>query len=201
MHARTLHLLGAVVGVAPAEFSFLDRPVFRDIPHNPAGYGLIGGTGTIKTSQLVHRLAEEVEAIVLASPRPSEARFPCAVYARWLSWPEESEQLKRRSAMNDHRDLHLLINTWKEARQLYLDDIGQERVSSDNDYALGVFREVVDCRYRNRLPIFWTSNLDPVQLTNRYGARIMSRLFSAWPFIKVAGPDQRLIQMKRPKKA
>lgn len=195
MHPRTLYLLSKV-GVAPAELECLDKPVLHPIPHVPSGYGLIGGTGAAKTSQLVHRLAETIERFVVESPDPEKAVFPCYAFARWISWPEEVEKLKRMSATDGHRELDSLISLWKEARQLYLDDIGQERFGSEKDYAQGVFAEVLDSRYRNRLPIFWTSNLDEAQLTTRYGARLMSRLFTISPVTKVRSQDLRLVGLK-----
>lgn len=196
MHPRTRYLL-TQIGVAPIELEHLGKPMFHPIPHRSSGYGLIGGTGAVKTSQLVHRLAESIEVFVVKNPNPAEAKFPFYPFARWLSWPEEVEKLKRMSATNGHQELDRLISIWKEAGALYLDDIGQERVSSDRDYGQGVFAEIVDARYRHKRPVFWTSNLDEVQLTTKYGARLMSRMFTAWPFIKVTTPDQRLLAMRK----
>lgn len=195
-HPRTLHLL-SIVGVAPVEIECLSMPVYYNIRHDPAGYGLVGGTGAAKTSQLVHRLTEVIEAIVVASKDPENAKFPTYPFARWVSWPEEAEKLKRMSVTDGFRELGTMIETWKQAGQLYLDDLGQERLGSERDYAQGVLVEVLDSRYRNRLPVFWTSNFDEAQLTKRYGARLASRLLTAWPCIKVEAPDMRLVRMKQ----
>ena len=203
MHSRTLDLL-LRVGLGPKELSHLNRPVFHNIPHDPTGYGLIGGTGSVKTSQFVRRLAEEIDAFVTIQAEPEKAGFPVGLhrpYLRWVNWPVQAEVLKRLSAMSCHREIYPFICEWKETGILVLDDMGQERTSSDRDYALGVFGEVLDTRYRFELPIFWTSNLEPEQLIGKYGSRLMSRLFEVSPFVRVDSKDQRLKNRKKPPKA
>ena len=180
------------------------RPVFHNIPHDPTGYGLIGGTGSVKTSQIVRQLAEEIDAFVTSQAEPEKAGFPVGYhwpYLRWVNWPVQAEVLKRLSAMSCHREIYPFICEWKETGILVLDDVGQERTSSDRDYALGVFGEVLDTRYRFDLPIFWTSNLEPEQLIGKYGSRLMSRLFEVSPFVRVDSKDQRLKNRKKPPKA
>lgn len=203
MHPRTIELL-LRLGVGPKELQHVNSPVFHSIPHDPTGYGLIGGTGAVKTSQIVRRLAEEIDAFVTSQAEPHKAGLPVGYhwpYVRWVDWPVRAEFLKRMSAMSCHKEIDLYISEWKKTGILVLDDIGQERISSERDYALGVLGEVLDTRYRFGLPIFWTSNLEPEQLIGKYGSRLMSRLFEVSPFIKVDSKDQRLKNRKRPPKA
>lgn len=56
---------------------------------------------------------------------------------------------------------------------LIMDDIGSEKPS---DWVQDVLFRIVDGRYRNKKPIMYTSNINPLQLHERLGHRIPDRI-------------------------
>ena len=190
-HPRTRQLLEKPCGLAPRELRALELTPFRTVRDVPTGYGLIGGTGVGKTFALVRHAADRVEQIVQACPLPSEARLPFA-WATWENWPERAEEIKRLSTKQG-RDLEEWIQRAKVATCLYLDDLGRERIKGEDDFSLGVLAEIVDHRYRQGSPVFWTSNLgSPDEFGKIYPGRMVSRLLSTWPPFLLRGEDLRL---------
>lgn len=66
------------------------------------------------------------------------------------------------------------MRTFKEAQVLILDDLGAESSSSWSD---GVLFELLDFRYRNRLPTMIASNVDPEQFDPRLASRMQDKAF------------------------
>ncbi len=190
-HPRTRQLLEKPCGLAPRELKALDLTPFRTMQDGPTGFGLVGGTGVGKTFTMVRHVADRVEKIVQASPLPSEARLPFA-YACWENWPERAEEIKRLST-KPGTDLEEWIYRVKGAAYLYLDDLGRERVRSEDDLSLGVLKEIIDHRYRHGSPVLWTSNMvGPTEFGKIYPAHMVSRLLGTWPPLLVRGKDLRL---------
>ena len=190
IHARTAELMASPVGCAPREIQAMRSSALHSLPQIPGGFGLVGPTGCGKTWALVQHLGMQIEAVVAASQSPGEAKMPYGFRLRWVNWPERAEQIKR-----EIRDTHSLedwIDMAQECSALYLDDLGRERITGENDYSLGVLSEVIDHRYRHDLPIFWTSNRSPEELGAFYSGRIASRLLGTWPAFGVNGADLRL---------
>ncbi|MBI3131733.1 MAG: hypothetical protein HYZ13_10440 [Acidobacteria bacterium] len=81
---------------------------------------------------------------------------------------------------------------------LVIDDLGSEqapKVPPGSDWAITeVLTPVLDTRHDAHRATLWTSNLDPIQLTDRYQARIVSRLIGMAPAIEmpVHLPDRRI---------
>lgn len=186
---RTKTLLG-FVGLGNREINALDKAPLFEIPDR-CGFGMLGPTGAGKTWRLAQALGDRVEAIVQTAPIPADAKLP-PNFACWLNWPAAAEKLKGMVAKGFHAEIADLTERWETTGLLFLDDIGPERVNGENDYALGALRSLLDQRYRAELPVFWTSNLTPKDLTRVYGARIISRVREAWPWIVVDRQDMRI---------
>ena len=190
MHPRTLKILSGM-GVSARELDAAEHQRIHKITVNPNGFGLIGGTGAGKTWLMVQILANYVDAIVLASGSPEKAVVPYNC-ARWVNWPDVAETLKSWVARGFHGEIADLVETLQGTGMLFLDDLGQERVKDENDYSLGLLREVLDSRYREKRTVCWTSNLSVRALTVLYGARTLSRMLQAWPVIPIKGDDLRV---------
>ncbi len=192
MHERTRFLLNRTIGVAPSELVALGVAPIHRLPDAPRGFGLTGSTGRGKTFALVQHLAGIVDRIVAAAPDPEQATLPVYAYAVWVNWPDQAETLKRMVARSSSHELDLWIERVHEAQILVLDDLGQERIKGEEDYATGLLREILDRRYRQGQALYWTSNLNAEGLTKLYGARTISRLLDAWPPTPVQGQDLRI---------
>ena len=197
-HPRTRALLTLpAVGLAPREVRALDLPPIHHLPDKPSGFGLAGNTGIGKTFALARHLAERVESVVCASSDPETALIPSNHRIRWINWPEKSEEIKR-LVMRSGDVLDDWVFAVKWAAHLYLDDLGRERCKGDDDYSLALLTEILDHRYRNGLPVYWTSNRMPDELCSYYPSRLTSRLLSTWPPYVLYGKDLRLANLNRP---
>jgi len=190
MRDRTRFLLGQI-GLSPRELEGVDLEPIHQITDRPAGFGVVGTPGVGKTFLLVRRIGQIVEGLVADHHLPAQAKLPFG-FARWRNWPDMAEDLKSWVAQDWTADVADLVEELSSCRDLYLDDLGQERIAKADDYSLGLLRLILDNRYRSNLPVFWTSNLAPVELNRVYGARTASRIFSAWPPVALKGPDLRL---------
>jgi DNA replication protein DnaC len=67
------------------------------------------------------------------------------------------------------------MRTFKEAQALILDDLGAETSSA---WSEGVLFEILDFRYRNRLPTMIASNVPPEHFDPRLASRMQDKAFS-----------------------
>ncbi|MEE6450505.1 ATP-binding protein [Gottfriedia acidiceleris] len=89
------------------------------------------------------------------------------------SVPELLERI-RSTFNNDNKETkQQIMKSLLECDLLVLDDIGAEKLT---DWVQEVMFNIIDGRYRKKLPIFYTSNLKPVELSNQIGARSYDRL-------------------------
>lgn len=188
---RTCELLN-LVGLSHVEIKAAHFDPILTVDDKPSGFGLVGPTGTGKTIYMAHRLAVLTDAIVQNAERQHEAKYPCGESVLWMNWPESAELFKRWAVSDDPRHTETQIDHAKSVGNLYLDDLGQERSKGEDDLSTAILREILDSRYRDGLPVFWTSNLDKIALANFYGARTISRMAEAWPGQRVTGQDIRL---------
>jgi DNA replication protein DnaC len=73
---------------------------------------------------------------------------------------------------------------------LVIDDLGVERPT---EWVSEQLYRIVDERYRNCLPLFVTTNLTGVQLRDRLGDRLVSRLAEMCISVRLDGKDRRLV--------
>ena len=180
MHSRTVYLCNRF-GVGQSELPALDfECIGPAIPEG--GATLVGGVGCGKTWRMAQHAASLIEAKVVKMERPHDALMPSG-FLRWVNWPEESEELKRKIAHGWMDDAADRIEDLRDCRYLFVDDLGQERIKRDDDWSLGAIKEILDHRYRANLPTFITSNLGIDKLSLVYGSRIVSRMLDAWPII------------------
>ena len=158
-----------------------------------SGFGIGGtGTGAGKTCALAaifrqYAMTSATEHAGTINKRPD----PNLV---WESWPSTVAWM-RMNAISD--DFPARVDRMIQAPVLFLDDLGSERIKGSyiEDFAASQLDLVVDSRYRDMLPTFYTTNLDLKGLTEFYGARLVSRLCGENPLCIVEGlPDQRMAQ-------
>lgn len=94
----------------------------------------------------------------------------------------------RPSSVAEHADLDVM--GFAVAPVLVLDDLGSEKMSEWTEEQL---YRLADERSRNARPTIVTSNSDGPQLRERYGARIIGRLFGGAALIKLDGADRRAL--------
>jgi DNA replication protein DnaC len=197
-HPRTRALL-ADAGLAPVELEALDHPPrHAPPPFGKLGYGLVGRPGTGKSWTLAQYVAGKVDAAVRSQRDPARAELLWVdgdvardMRLAWVNWHDEVEDLHRRrfdDAWVDRR-----ASWWERVPMLVLDDLGRERVEGAKDPARAVLQRVLDHRYRQRLALLWTSNLDTqAALEAFYGEALVSRLVGTWPPAEAEGQDMRL---------
>lgn len=81
------------------------------------------------------------------------------------------------------------LRTLQEAPMLFIDDIGAEKYT---DFRSEIVYKIIDYRYRNNLPIFFTSNLTMGELSDLYSDRIASRLTEMCLNVFLEGEDRRM---------
>jgi len=188
MHERTKYLLSCF-GVQPEELPALDAP-WLDVGFPLAGGNTFcGKVGCGKTWFMVQIMGSLVESRVVASSDPDNAKMPPG-FVRWVNWPSESEELKRMLSNGFNVEAGERVDELSDCSALFLDDLGQERIKSEEDWSLGAVREILDTRHRRGSRTFITTNLPPQKLAEIYGARIVSRILASWPIIQF--PDKNL---------
>lgn len=165
------------------------------------GFGLMGATGTGKTFALAALLK------VMAQNRwlrlaPTHGLMAKKQFARWVRWPEVVAQF-RMAAMRDggHDAVERMVDEWSEVEVLVVDDLGAERVkaSYSEEWTSSLLDLVVDRRYNEMRPTWWTANLTPEEFGQRYGSRLWSRLTGQNPAMVVPSvPDLRVVEGSKP---
>ena len=79
---------------------------------------------------------------------------------------------------------------------LILDDLGTEFNTSFN---LSAIYNIINTRLNRGLPTIISTNLELMDLRNRYEERIMSRLFAVYETMHFIGSDIRLLKKKESK--
>lgn len=164
------------------------------------GFGLLGPTGTGKTCAL----AAIIRSMVMNRWRNLADRDGMACtkqFVYWVRWPEQVNTFRTMvgSTSDGLQQCEAIARGWCSAEVLVIDDLGAERMKSDysEDWATSILDLVIDHRYNEMLPIWYTSNLNPDELVERYGSRMFSRLIGHNPaVIAPDGPDLRVIKGK-----
>ncbi|SFC52830.1 ATP-binding protein [Bacillus sp. UNCCL81] len=89
------------------------------------------------------------------------------------SVPELLERIKSTFNNDNKETKQQIMKALLECDLLVLDDIGAEKLT---DWVQEVMFNIIDGRYRKKLPIFYTSNLKPVELSIQIGPRSYDRL-------------------------
>jgi len=160
------------------------------------GFGLSGGAGCGKTFALVAVFRAAVEARLRAQA-PTVGRRALAPWFAWASWPEEVNRLRVVSTADDGlARAHERVEALAAVEALVLDDVGVERMRGgyEDDWATSQLDALVDARYNEVRPTWFTTNLTAEEFQARYGSRVFSRLCGENPLLLVPGPDLRMVR-------
>jgi len=159
------------------------------------GFGLSGGAGCGKTFALVALFKAAVEAR-LRTRAPKIGRAALLTWLAWTSWPTEVNDLRVMSTQEEGLvEARARILRLSKIEALVIDDLGVERLRGtyEDDWAASQLDALVDARYNEMLPTWYTTNLTADELQDRYGSRLYSRLCAENPLRAVPGPDLRLV--------
>jgi DNA replication protein DnaC len=81
------------------------------------------------------------------------------------------------------------LDAIKKKPILFLDDLGAEKYS---EFREEVLYKIIDYRYRNKLPVYITSNLSTSELAEKYSVRLVSRILEMCLIVELEGEDRRL---------
>lgn len=158
------------------------------------GFGLSGKVGCGKTMTMgivARRIAWSF------IKKNSQVNGEASLYLKalqWCNWPEMAERLKSTATVNFHK-CDDLIRELTEAKVLFLDDLGVERIKENyrEDFSAQRLDHIVDARYSENRVTFYTTNLDHTDLVRNYGTRLVSRLLGLNPLIVLPSlPDLRM---------
>ena len=158
---------------------FMDNVVER-VENGDSLYIYSGTTGNGKTTWSSKIMNMYIRKIVAKSDLEDEvlylnvSLFVEAMRNQYSEYSDDIATLKER-AMN--------------CKLLILDDIGAERPS---EYVCERLYDLINHRYTNMLSTIYTSNLTPIELGDRLGARIESRVRSVEQ-VKLVGADRRTV--------
>lgn len=156
------------------------------------GWGIFGTTGNGKSLCMSAILKRHAHASL--EKRIREGSGSGIDWIRWESVPELVDWL-RDHARSEPERVEQRIHAACTCQVLVLDDLAAERRISDygSDYAIGKLDLIVDARYREMLPTWYTANVvDEAGLLAAYGARFVSRLCGSNPPVVAVGADRRL---------
>jgi DNA replication protein DnaC len=133
-----------------------------------------GSVGAGKT----HLLVSVVRSMI-------ENRIADPEQMRFIPMLELLEQVKR-SWDSGERDP---VERLKRIDVLLIDDLGMEIV---RDWAFQIFLNIITYRYNNELPTYLSSNLNEVELLERYGSAVMSRIAQMCEIVKLEAGNYRM---------
>lgn len=151
------------------------------------GFGLGGTTGGGKTMALAAILGVFGSSRVRAfQPSPGRKFRGALAGVVWAHWPDMVTWL-RAHALDERAPQE--VDRLAGAELLVLDDLGRERIKGSyvDDWAASQLDTIISQRYRNELPILWTTNVREADLVILYGAALMRRLTADNPLIWVEG--------------
>lgn len=164
-------------------FEFLrdfTEDVVRHITEGNSVYIYSSTTGNGKTTWATKIANQYIRKIVSTSLLEDEvlylnvSLFLDQLKSQFNGYSEEIAELQERA---------------KNCKLLILDDIGAERPS---EYVCERLYDLINYRYTNMLSTIYTSNLNPMELGDRLGMRIESRIKSAYQ-VKLVGSDRRTV--------
>lgn len=162
-----------------------------------SGFGLVGGAGSGKTFALAVLVKTLVREKLRADIQAKGAKGLAGSWLGWVSWPEAVNEFRVVSTRDGGlQEVHAQVKAMAAQRVLVLDDLGAERLRGnyEDDWAASQLELLVDTRYNEQFPTWWTSNLSQGELIARYGSRLTSRLMSENPAVKFLGPDLRMVK-------
>ena len=162
------------------------------------GFGLGSDTGPGKTMALAvllkawqRKRLEEFARALKENPRPVMVGTGKPLV--WLSWPDTVDFIRVHAVDGEAESV---LERAEAAPLLVLDDLGRERIKGSyiEDWAASQLGRIISHRYREELPILWTTNLQEKALAGIYGMAMLSRLIEDNPLTWVDGLKSQRLQ-------
>lgn len=161
------------------------------------GFGLSGDAGTGKTFALAAIMRQMLEARWRLWA-PTDGMRATRPWLAWVHWPERVNRMRVLSTVDGGlEDVERMIAGLAEIEVLVLDDLGAERLRGEyvEDWAASQLDGLIDRRYNDLRPTWFTTNLSGEEFLGRYGARLWSRLCSENSLVRLpSGPDLRIMK-------
>lgn len=159
------------------------------------GFGVSGPVGSGKTGVVAATLIERLRiaaqerrfSMEPASKSTGGYSFPESPLC-WISWPDTVNELRVLSSREGGVDeAAKIVRRMSHAQWLVLDDLGAERIRGDyaDDWATTQLDLVLDRRYVERMPTWYTTSLTMPEFVARYGRRMIERLCAQNPLIEL----------------
>jgi DNA replication protein DnaC len=153
---------------------------FADVWNGEQGMLLTGGVGTGKTTLLV-ALVRSLQERLIKQKRA----------VRLVTMPDFLRELRAgfdptRQALGE--GTAQMLDHYRTCGLLVLDDLGAEKLS---DWTTEQVYLLMDHRYRQRLPIFASSNWSAEELAQWLDRRVLDRLRETCAMLEVRGPNWR----------
>jgi DNA replication protein DnaC len=144
------------------------------------GLLLTGGVGTGKTTLLVALVRSLQERLIKQKRAVRLVTVPDFLRELRAGFEPQRQALGEGTAQ--------MLDHYRTCGVLVLDDLGAEKLS---DWAAEQLYLLVDQRYRQRLPIWASSNWSGEELAGRLDRRVLDRLRETCTLIDVIGPNWR----------
>lgn len=177
-------------------------PEIRElIGERTSGFGLSGPVGVGKTGAVAAWVMDLVrERIVTGEiktgyqPIETGGYFKQPLALRWVSWPDKVSEL--RVMASQERGIESaaeIVRALSRCRYLVLDDLGAERIKGDyaDDWATSQLDLILDERYNEMRPTWYTTSLTRAEFAKRYGRRMVERLAAENPLLEVPQLESR----------
>lgn len=165
------------------------------------GFGISGATGSGKSFALAAILREMVETRLAAHVERVGRKALAEQFLSWVAWPEAANRFRRTAARGDGGldEVEAEVERMSRVPVLVLDDLGAERFRGEtysDDWVASQLDALIDERYNEMRPTWYTTNLALSEFSERYGSRLTSRLVAENPFVlNVPGAaDLRLVR-------
>jgi DNA replication protein DnaC len=153
------------------------------------GFGLAGNAGVGKTFAIAAWMRAAFVTRVNRFAK-SDGRQVARRWLRWVRWPEMVSTWRSEATIdNGYLRATEFAKELGEAEALVIDDLGAERMKGayTDDWTISLLDLVIDRRYNERRPTWYTTNLSRAAFAERYGARFYSRLCMANPLFEISG--------------
>jgi len=97
------------------------------------------------------------------------------------------------SNQSEYTEKEWLDHYCAEVDYLFIDDVGADRIT---DWSLSEFYYILEQRYNQMKPTFFTSNYSLQEIAEKYGDRFSSRMSEMCHAIKLKGEDRRVAKNK-----
>ena len=167
----------------------------------PSGFGLIGPVGVGKSGAVAALMMRTVRQRIASGQvqteyvsRETGGYIKPPVLLRWCSWPETVNDFRVIAGQSEGmQQVEDMARRLSRAWLLVIDDLGAERIRTgyDDDWATSLLDLVIDRRYTNCDPVWYTSSLTRAELVQKYGRRMFERLGMDNPWIEIEGVKSR----------